>query len=327
MTIRLHHAAPVLAPAYIYALLLALLPASMVIDVFVAPSIYWAKVYKIPLMSSIYVGYLCFLAWKTGPFHDAPLWSRILRLIAELMLLYTLTSACLPLLDQMSKISAWPLADWWLAAADEAIGFDWVAYFSFVHDRPILFRVMDVAYHQTGQLAFLLVVTLLLLGQFRRISFHMETVVWTTLISILISAFAPAYAAAIHYGIDFSDFPDFGFAPGIYHIESLVQLREANPDYRVGEVSFKGLVTFPSIHTALGVLMAGAVWRHWLFWPFALYAVVMVPSTPVLGSHYVVDVIAGFALASAVMWLVSRRRVYSGLFAAANAAAVAIPAE
>lgn len=306
--------APLLAPTYIYVVLFALMPAAAVIDMFIAPAIHWETLYRVPLMSVIYVGFLVYFAQRTGPFATEPIWARALRLIAELMLLYTLTSNCLPLMDQMVKANAWPLADPWLARADALIGFDWLAYFNFVHDTPWLFTIFDHAYAQTGILSFLLMLTLIALGQFKRIQFHMEAVVWTTLISILVSAVTPAYAAAVFYGIDFANYPNFGFAPGVYHVENLFELRAASPDYRIGEDPFKGLITFPSVHTALGVIMAGAVWRHWLFWPMALYCAVMIPSTPVLGSHYIVDVIAGAALSVLVMLLVARRQRYAGVF-------------
>lgn len=286
----------------------------MIIDFFVPPSIYWPEVYKVPMMAVIVGGYLLFLGWATGPFDSAPRWARWVRLGAELTLLLSLTTTCLPLFDQMTKIGDRPLADAWLARADELIGFNWLAYFEFVHDRPSLMRLMDIAYHRQGDLVMLMILSLIVLGKLRRVAFHMEAVVWTTLVAILFSAFTPAFAAAIYYRIDFAEYPNFELLPGLYHVESLIQLREASPDYRVGEQSFKGLVTFPSIHTALGVLMMGAVWRHWLFWPVCGYVAIMVASTPVFGSHYLIDVIAGLLLALAVMWLVSRRDVYRGLF-------------
>lgn len=328
MTRALDEISPLLAPVYIYVLMMAMLPAAVVIDWFVAPSIHWQSLYRVPLMTVIYIGFLAYFARISAPFATAPLWARSLRILTELMLLYTLSSNCLPLMDQMVKINQWPLADPWLAKADAMIGFDWLAYFNFVHDTPWLFMVFDHAYAQTGILSFLVVLSLILLGQFRRIQFHMEAVVWTVVICTLISAITPAYAAAIYYGIDFADYPNFGFAPGIYHIENLLALREASPDYRIGEEPFKGLITFPSVHTALGVIMAGALWRHWLFWPIALYCAVMIPSTPVLGSHYIIDVIAGAGLSVVVMLVVARRQRYAGVFRSSPRSDVSgVPAE
>ncbi|MEM6387684.1 MAG: phosphatase PAP2 family protein [Pseudomonadota bacterium] len=328
MTETLKNCQPHLAPFYIYGLLVALLPVAAIIDLFVAPSIHWQSLYLVPLMAAIYGGFFLYFSHVTGPFETAPLWARALRIFTELMLLYTLTSNCLPLMDQMVKINSWPLADAWLAKADAMIGFDWLAYFNFVHDRPVLFEVLDHAYAHTGILSFALTLALIALGKFKRIQFHMEAVVWTVLISILISAVTPAYAAAVFYGIDFTNYPNFGFAPGVYHVENLYHLRAASPDYRIGAEPFKGLITFPSVHTALGVVMAGALWRHWLFWPTALYTLVMIPSTPVLGSHYLIDVIAGAALAILVMVCLAKRAPYANLFIAKSHKGQApIPAE
>ena len=307
---------PVVAPMYVYAAMIALLPLSAVIDQFVAPSISWADLKSVPITLSMYVGYLFLMGWYFGAFHAAPIWVRILRVVAELALIFTLFANALPLFDAMTKINAMPLADDWLSAADIWLGFDWLAYFEFVHNSPALRWMLDHAYILTGEVAFIMVVVLILTAQFRRVQYHMECVFWVTFLSILISIATPAYAAAIYYGIDFTDYPNFGFAPGIYHIESLVALREASPDLLVGAEPFKGLVTFPSIHTALGLVMVGAVWRHWLFWPYVAYAAIMIPATPVFGSHYIVDIFGGAALTLAVLWLVARRKTYRGMFSA-----------
>ena len=157
MTRALNHISPLLAPTYVYAILVALLPLSALIDLFVAPSIHWDTLYRVPMMAAVYLGFLVYFTKVTGPYEAAPLWARGLRILTELMLLYTLTSNCLPLFDQMVKINAWPLADPWLAEADAMLGFDWLAYFNFVHDRPWLFAILDHAYAQTAILSFLLI--------------------------------------------------------------------------------------------------------------------------------------------------------------------------
>ncbi|MEM9493641.1 MAG: phosphatase PAP2 family protein [Myxococcota bacterium] len=316
---------PVVAPLYVYALLLALMPVCALMDLTVAPSIDWISLKSVPITSAIYIGYLVLMARYYGAFAASPRWAQILRIIAELALLYTLMSNVLPLFDQMTKIYALPLADDWLSAADIWLGFDWLAYFEFVHENQALSRVLDFAYMRTGELSLILVVILLVTLQFRRVQYHMECAFWVTFMSIIISIATPAYAAAIYYGINFLDYPNFGYAPGIYHIESLVLLREASPDYLVGAEPFRGLVTFPSIHTALGLVMVGAVWRHWLFWPYVAYAAIMIPSTPVFGSHYIIDIFAGAALTLAVLWLVARRSCYDGMFATPDRRPEAVP--
>ena len=56
----------------------------------------------------------------------------------------------------------------------------------------------------------------------------------------------------------------------------------------------EGIITFPSLHAALGVLFPAALWHvsgvRWI--ALALNALLLI-STPAYGSHYVVDVVAG----------------------------------
>lgn len=62
----------------------------------------------------------------------------------------------------------------------------------------------------------------------------------------------------------------------------------------------EGIITFPSLHAALGILFAAALWRvrgikSAALMPGALTLI----ATPAYGSHYFVDVIAGVAAANA----------------------------
>jgi membrane-associated phospholipid phosphatase len=59
-----------------------------------------------------------------------------------------------------------------------------------------------------------------------------------------------------------------------------------------------GIISMPSFHATGAVLTAIALWpvRH-LRWPVAIYESVMVAATVPMGAHYLVDVVAGVALA------------------------------
>jgi membrane-associated phospholipid phosphatase len=65
-----------------------------------------------------------------------------------------------------------------------------------------------------------------------------------------------------------------------------------------------GLVTMPSFHAVLAVLCALACWPLlWLRWPAALYSALMLVATVKAGGHYLVDVLAGIAVAFGSAWL------------------------
>jgi membrane-associated phospholipid phosphatase len=73
-------------------------------------------------------------------------------------------------------------------------------------------------------------------------------------------------------------------------------------------------VTFPSFHTAAGIILVISFWRTALFPIIVLYSAIMIASTPVLGGHYFVDLIAGAAVAGAVAFALGLLPSYRGLF-------------
>lgn len=68
------------------------------------------------------------------------------------------------------------------------------------------------------------------------------------------------------------------------------------------------VAAMPSLHTAITVVMAFALWRarRWLGIAGGVYSLAMGFSLVYLGEHYVVDVLAGAGLAAAIMFGVSR---------------------
>jgi membrane-associated phospholipid phosphatase len=65
-----------------------------------------------------------------------------------------------------------------------------------------------------------------------------------------------------------------------------------------------GLISFPSMHATLGVLVPIALWRfrRWRV-VLAVYGPLMLAATPTEGGHHLVDVLAGAAIAVAAAWL------------------------
>jgi len=68
----------------------------------------------------------------------------------------------------------------------------------------------------------------------------------------------------------------------------------------------KGLVGFPSFHTAQAII---AIWYarrlKRFFYPFLVFNILVVASTPIQGGHHVVDVIGGLAVAAFAIWFAS----------------------
>lgn len=68
-----------------------------------------------------------------------------------------------------------------------------------------------------------------------------------------------------------------------------------------------GLVSMPSFHAAAAVILGWvSLYLGWLRIPLVLLNVAMLLSTIISGSHYLVDLIAGAALAVMAIWAATR---------------------
>ncbi len=67
--------------------------------------------------------------------------------------------------------------------------------------------------------------------------------------------------------------------------------------------NLQGIISFPSFHTSLGVLFTYVVRkRRLILLPVALLNVAMIVSVLTEGGHFLVDVVAGAAVAAAAIW-------------------------
>ncbi|WP_354047340.1 phosphatase PAP2 family protein [Bradyrhizobium sp. LB12.1] len=79
-----------------------------------------------------------------------------------------------------------------------------------------------------------------------------------------------------------------------------------------GRGGAEGIISFPSLHAALGLLFLLALWPVRYFgWIAALLNVAMIAATPVDGSHYFCDVVAGLAIAL-LSWVAVQRALTAG---------------
>ncbi len=225
-----------------------------------------------------------------------------------------LALACLRILNHLTMSIAFPFADQMLENWDVALGLDWMAYFRFIESVPFLKPPLETAYLLFDAACFAGFILLVLCGHFQRARFFCEVFLITATISISIGFLFPALSAPIHYFGMVETLPGFDTVPGAYHLEHMMALRTAEAPV-INLFSVPGLVTFPSFHTAGGILLIICFLRTRLVWPVAAYSLTMIASAPIYGGHFFIDQIAGALLAVAVCALVSRRPCYTGLFA------------
>ncbi len=169
-----------------------------------------------------------------------------------------------------------------LAAADAALGFDWQGWYDFLAPHRGLQFALWLAYSS--------LFPQILLSIFWFSSTGADDTNYELLLTNIVSLLA---TTAIFFG-----FPAIGHqeTPRGPDLPVLLALRAGGPlSFDLSQL--QGLISFPSYHTVLVVLLTYAHRHSALFLPVALVNAVMLFSIPSVGQHYLIDMIAGAAVA------------------------------
>lgn len=201
------------------------------------------------------------------------------------------TGVVMEVLSYLATRVAGPLRDAALARADAALGFDWDAWTRGAHAHPAVALVLAAAYaSMVPQLA----AAALYLGLRRQPDLLLGTMVVSGAVTIALSGLVPA----------------LGHLPHAPHVPDFLALR-AHTMRTIDLARLQGLISFPSYHAALAVVLIVALWSdRVLRWAVLALDAVMLLATISEGGHYLIDVVAGvgIALASALV----ARRAFAG---------------
>lgn len=205
------------------------------------------------------------------------------------------------ILSHLSVAVAAPLIDDRLVRIDQAVGFDWLAYYQWVRQHPALVFVLNLAY-ASGLVQMVAVPMILgMAGRRTELVRHMARLMISTLICLAIATQFPAASAYLHFHVT---------DPGTSEtVSTFFPLREGL--LRTIDMTHpQGLVSMPSMHTTTAILFAYAL-RRVRFIAGGAIALnsLMVISTPTHGGHYLCDTAAGIVLAVLVIALVNGRRL------------------
>jgi hypothetical protein len=209
------------------------------------------------------------------------------------------------LLTYLATATALPYRDAELNAIDRWLGVERHQFRTLVASVPGLPNLLDLAYlsiqPQTPLVPFILVITRQLPRLLRFVFAFGLALVMTSLIAI----FVPAISASIY--IDLAPLREAGIPPGIYtHIPTLQALRSGAMTV-IQLNDFEGLITFPSFHTTIAILFTWALWRVPVVRFFGLIVNgLMILSTPLSGSHYVIDLVGGGMVAMIAIGIANR---------------------
>lgn len=191
------------------------------------------------------------------------------------------------------------LVDASLAAWDRALGFDWPAFAAWLQARPGVEGPLHVAYASGMPQIVFVVLFLGLTARAAQLDTFLRLFILATLATVVLSGLFPAAGSWKHFG---AGVPAADIAL-LSHFEPLRDGRLRDIPLR----EMQGLISFPSLHTVLAVLLVHAMRGTILLPAFVVLDAAMIVSTPVDGGHYLVDVLAGALLAGALIALEHRR--------------------
>lgn len=200
------------------------------------------------------------------------------------------------LLTYAATAAAAPYRDAELYALDQWLGLDRKVYLRFVGNHPALEQILDAAYLSIQPQTVLVPFALIVARQIQRLQNFIVAFGVALIVTAAIASFIPAVSAYIH--IDLGPQGYASLPPNFYtHVPTLEALRSGS--LRAIQLNnLEGLITFPSFHTANGILFAWAVWKiRYVRWFGLLLNILLIMSTPTAGAHYFIDVIAGAGVA------------------------------
>jgi hypothetical protein len=192
-----------------------------------------------------------------------------------------------------------PFTDQTLAAADHFIGFDWLTLLKLFDRFPQLDLILQLAYQSIFPQIALIVVTLALTRQTERLYRFLTATNLALLTTCIVAVFFPALGPYELLGLTAADHPNIGLITGTKMTEPILWMRTAlftDPVPAFGV----GLISFPSFHAATAAIYMWATWRTpFIRWVSLALNALMLIATPIHGSHYLVDLFGGIAVAAA----------------------------
>ena len=190
-----------------------------------------------------------------------------------------------------------PLWDAALARLDEAMGFHWPTMLAWFDANPAIAAALAPCYSAFLPQQPFVLIALVLVARAREAQTAFLAGLIGLIVTHAIAFFFPAHGAYGYYAVLASQHPNIELVlPPLLAPEHALLRTGAILDFN-GQVRL-GLITFPSYHALLAVVLAWGWWLvPYLRWPGLAINAGMLIATPLHGSHYLFDVLVGIALA------------------------------
>lgn len=210
----------------------------------------------------------------------------------------------------LAAATSTPLMDPALARIDDMLGFSWPSFLALTNAHPGVAKTLVFAYNALGTQLPLLFIVLGFVDRLRLTEF-MATLAVSSALTAIGLTFVPAAGAYPYFQPVVADHTNFTHA-GFGHLKELMKIRSGET-INLLVTRAEGLVTFPSYHTALGIIVTYALRKKPLLaWPIGILNAVMIVSTLPEGGHHLIDVVAGAAIGAASCWSVWATQAVQG---------------
>ncbi len=198
------------------------------------------------------------------------------------------------LLAYGAAAAALPYRDAELLAADRWLGFHPRAYLDFIYAHPVLVMLFPLVYLSMVYQPAIVFIVLTLTRRISRLHDFAVALVASLVITIAIFALFPARGWYGYLGIDPAAYPRlmlfWNFVP---HLDAV----RNGTLHAIPLGDLRGIVSFPSYHTAAAMLAVWSVWPvRFVRWPMLALNAFMVASAPVEGAHYFIDILGGLGV-------------------------------
>lgn len=233
---------------------------------------------------------------------------RMVRDVAESYALFTLIALIGAVASYPQAAASHGFVDPVLARADAAIGFNWVAWYRVVAEHPALQWAGRAAYQSIYWTPALILGLFAWTGRRDRaraflLSFWLAALLTLALFRAMpaIGPLAFLWRGPVPYMPESALWQPVLIPPLRQHLVHVVDL-----------AVLRGLVSVPSFHAAAALLYIAAAWPvARLRWPVLGVNAAMLLATPVEGTHYLTDMLAGAVVAAvalfAVGWITAGR--------------------
>jgi membrane-associated phospholipid phosphatase len=232
-------------------------------------------------------------------FHRLSFYFNICAYFFELLVCFALFGLLFVILSYIAAIFSAPYRfyDAELMAIDRGLGFDWLAYIAWVNANPMVNEILKFAYHSVFQIPCLFL-GLIFTKNYNRLYSVMLCLIISVITVIALSAIFPSIAPFTYLKINPHDYPNVYMLPAYAHIEDLYRMR-FDTEKTIILSALKGIITFPSFHASLSLILAWGFWSIPLLrFPFLLLNLIMFAAIPVSGGHYLTDMLAGAVIAT-----------------------------